>query len=70
MSHQRPSPWLRPDAANDNDRENRVTGREVVCDLPEDLGIIEGEVDLLTRFFDRIMAEAEAANDNESEGET
>lgn len=75
MSDRNESPWTKADAANDNgddqedNRGNRTQARTVICDLPFDPGIIEGEVELLARFFDLIMDDLEAANDNESSGE-
>jgi len=68
------SPWRKLDPANDNAiapdrRGNRTQARSVICDLPHSPGIIEGEAELLARFFDVIESQLEAANDNETSGE-
>lgn len=75
MSRHEGSLWARPKAANDNERDdatgrgNRTQPRAVICDLPDSPGIIQGEADLLARFFHQIANEVEPANDNEAPAE-
>ena len=57
MSVKQPQKVLR--AANDNG-----PGITTVCDLPDCLGIVEGEADLIARYLGDILALC-AANDND-----
>lgn len=49
-----------PNAANDNQSFLTVT-----CDLPERLGIIQGETELIARHLDELLQTV--ANDNDEE---
>lgn len=55
-------------AANDNGVEggtNRRSEIAVVCQLPRNMGRIEGEADLIAQFFGDLLQQI--ANDNEPE---
>lgn len=75
MTHNTKSPWSGQEAANDNEdapqgnRGNRTQVPAVICDLPSDPGIIEGEADLLARYFHLILDDPTPANDNEATAE-